>query len=69
MNPRRFHRMLIVLPVVLALISVPSAASASDHRVVKASDDCDQASFDDAIGDGTCVGDGETTFDDFIEWL
>lgn len=32
-------------------------------------DDCDAASFNAAVGPGTCVGDGETTFQEFVAQL
>ncbi len=36
---------------------------------VRILDDCEQHSFDAVIGAGTCVGDGETTFGEFISQL
>jgi plastocyanin len=43
-------------------------ASADPTRVI-AKDDCDPVSFNLAIGAGTCVGGGGTTFGDFIGQL
>jgi plastocyanin len=43
-------------------------ASADPTRVI-AKDDCDAASFNAAVGAGTCVGSGGTTFGDFIGQL
>lgn len=40
-----------------------------DNERIRVQDDCDQATFDAAIGAGTCVGDGDTTFDEFIAEL
>jgi hypothetical protein len=40
-----------------------------DVRVVKMLDDCDPASFNAALGAGTCVGPGKTTFQSFIAEL
>jgi hypothetical protein len=39
---------------------------ARDVRIVQLRDDCDQATFDAAVGPGTCVGDGDTLFADFL---
>lgn len=47
----------------------PSAAGGSDHEKVEIQDDCDPATFNAAVGEGTCVGDGDTTFDELIESL
>src|SRR5712692_6329300 len=58
--------------VVLAMI--PMAASvaliaASDPLVIRVQGPCDPATFNAAIGPGTCVGDGTITFDHFIKEL
>ena len=58
--------------VVVSLLVVAAAAivgkSAVEFRI---RDDCDPATFNAAIGDGTCVKafDGDTTFDEFLEEL
>ncbi len=52
------------------LVTAPMAtAGGGDTERVRLKDDCEQASFNAAIGPGTCVGDGDTTFADFIEQL
>lgn len=54
------------------VLAVPATAQAhSGHRteVIEAQDDCDPATFNAEIGAGTCVGDGDTTFDEFVEEL
>jgi len=57
----------------LAAVVVSAAAAtltADDGvRTVQIRDDCDPATFNAAVGDGTCVGDGDTTFGDFIAEL
>ena len=45
------------------------AVAAKDVRNISIRDDCDQATFDDAIGPGTCIGDGGTTFAEFLAAL
>ena len=52
------------------LVTAPTAAAGGgDTKRVRLLDDCEPASFNAAIGPGTCVGDGDTTFADFIEQL
>jgi plastocyanin len=47
-----------------AVLAGPAAAASGPS--VKMYDDCDPASFDAAIGAGTCVGDGRSTFLEFV---
>jgi hypothetical protein len=54
------------LAVAVCLTLAGPAFGFADHRVVKVTDDCHQATFDAAIGPGTCVGDGRTTFPEFL---
>jgi hypothetical protein len=42
---------------------------ASGVRKVDVRDECDPATFNAAIGPGTCVGDGDVTFEEFLEQL
>jgi hypothetical protein len=53
------------LAVVASLVLAGSALGA-DNREVRIQDDCDQVTFDAAVRPGTCVGDGRTTFADFL---
>jgi plastocyanin len=53
------------ISVVVSLVLAGSAFGA-DQRLVKIQDDCDPATFNAVIGPGTCVGDGRTTFGDFL---
>ena len=55
------------LALVLGLASV--AAAAPGHRTVQILDNCDPASFNEALGDGACVRDGGFTFGKLIEHL
>jgi plastocyanin len=41
----------------------------SKHARVLMKDDCDPTTFNQAVGPGTCVGNGETTFQQFIAEL
>lgn len=54
------------------LLAAPATASAHGGgraAVIESQDDCDPATFDAALGEGSCVGDGDTTFDEFVEEL
>ncbi len=51
------------------LIISPTPSGASAGKSVRMFDDCDVSSFNAAVGPGACVGDGETTFADFIAEL
>jgi plastocyanin len=55
------------LSLVLALAGTVSASKS--QRPVPMLDDCDAASFNAAIGDGTCTKAGDTTFEAFIGQL
>lgn len=46
-----------------------TAANGSDPQHVQMQDDCDPATFNAALGDGACVGDGDTTFGEFFASL
>lgn len=51
------------------LIISPTASDASSGKAVRMFDDCEASSFNTFVGPGTCVGDGETTFGEFIAEL
>jgi plastocyanin len=51
----------------LVLLAAPAGASGGHH--VRFHDDCDPTSFNAAIRPGTCVGHGDTVFDQFIAEL
>jgi plastocyanin len=53
----------------LALVFATSSSAASSSRQVVIRDDCDPATFNAAIGPGTCVKDGSTTFSQFVAQL
>jgi plastocyanin len=74
MESRRVHlkrRLATVAGLAALLLLVPAAGSsaASTTRQVQMLDDCDPATFNAAIGPGTCVKDGTTTFSEFIAKL
>lgn len=57
------------LAALLVLVPVAGASAASATRQVQALDDCDAATFNAALGPGTCVKNGGTTFSEFIAQL
>jgi hypothetical protein len=57
---------LTVLAAVAAIGYTATVHAGPDVRVVQLRDDCDAATFNAAIGPGTCVGDGDTLFADFL---
>jgi hypothetical protein len=55
---------------VVALLSLTAGAGAvQGDKKVRLLDDCDPATFNAVLGDGTCIGNGHTTFAEFIEEL
>ena len=53
-----------------ALTLAPYSAGASKSgNEIRVEDRCEPDSFNDEVGPGTCVGDGETTFEEFAEEL
>ena len=53
----------------VVIIGVAALAVARDFRRVRLQDRCEPESFNAAIGAGTCVGEGNVTFERFIEEL
>lgn len=71
---RRLHGVAVATLSVAALLGGAGAADA--HNVgqrpperVRVQDDCDPETFNEAIGPGTCVGDGGTTFEELVAEL
>ena len=52
---------------VVASLALAGPAFGADQRLVKIQDDCEQVTFDAAVAPGTCVGDGRTTFEAFLQ--
>ncbi len=54
----------------IALLSLTSGAGAIEgDKKFRLLDDCDPTTFNAVLGDGACVGNGHTTFDEFIAEL
>ena len=73
MESRRVQlkRHLATMAAIVALLLVPAAgaSAAGATRQVQMLDDCEPATFNAAIGPGTCIKDGTTTFQAFIGQL
>jgi hypothetical protein len=55
---------------VIALLSLTGGVGAvQGDKKIRLLDDCEPTSFNAVLGDGACVGDGHTTFAEFIEEL
>jgi len=63
-------RLGVILVVILAALGLAAVAVAShDDAQVTMKDDCDAATFNAVVGPGTCVGNGKTTFQNFVAQL
>lgn len=55
---------------VVALLSLTAGAGAvQSDKKIRLLDDCEPISFNAVLGDGACIGNGHTTFAEFIEEL
>jgi plastocyanin len=68
MNKWRVLAMIAIVAVVVLLAAL-GVAGAANPLVVRMTDQCNPATFNAAVGPGTCVGDGTVTFDHFISEL
>lgn len=57
--------------ILTAATTAASAVTSADSRSVEVRmrDECEPISFNAALGDGTCVGDGDVTFDELLATL
>jgi plastocyanin len=66
-------RVLVAVTLVAAAgVGIAGSANANrgnSERTIRIQDDCDPETFNAALGDGACVGDGDTTLDELIEQL
>lgn len=54
----------------IALLALSAGADAiQGDKKIRMYDDCEPTSFNAVLGDGACIGDGHTTFDEFIAEL
>lgn len=73
MKAQRFLVMLTLTASSALLVGLPDTATANrgnDAETIRMLDDCDPKTFNKALDDPTaCVGDGNTTFNEFLEEL
>jgi plastocyanin len=62
-------RLGVICVGIVVMLGWTAAAVGSDDVQVNMKDDCDAATFNAVIGPGTCVGNGKTTFQDFVAQL
>ncbi len=55
--------------LVLVLAFASTAVAGPSHRTVQILDDCDAATFNAALGPGSCTKDGDVTFEEFVGGL
>jgi hypothetical protein len=53
----------------IGMFGASTVVASSGGSLLKARDDCETTSFNAAVGPGTCAGDGDTTFDEFVDDL
>ena len=65
-----FQTVVWVALAAMAMLSLTGNAGAvQGDKKIRLLDDCEPASFNAVLGDGACVGNGHTTFDEFIAEL
>lgn len=65
-----FRRIVWAALSAIALLSLTAGAGAvQGDKKIRLLDDCDPATFNAVLGDGACIGNGHTTFAEFIEEL
>ena len=70
MNRRHFRTTVWTAVAAIALLSLTAGAGAiQGDKKIRLLDDCEPTTFNAVLGDGACVGNGHTTFDEFIAEL
>jgi hypothetical protein len=59
----------MALAAAVTLSFTTRAGAVQGDKKIRLLDDCEPVSFNAVLGDGTCIGNGHTTFDEFIEEL
>lgn len=65
-----FQTVVLVVLAALTTVSLTTRTGAfQGDKKVRLLDDCDPVTFNAVLGDGACIGNGHTTFDEFIAEL
>jgi hypothetical protein len=59
----------IALAAAITLSLTTRAGAVQGDKKIRLLDDCEPVSFNEALGDGACIGNGHTTFDEFLAEL
>lgn len=66
----KFRTVVLAVVGAVALLSLTAGAGAvQSDKKIRMYDDCEPTSFNAVLGDGACIGNGHTTFDEFIAEL
>ena len=63
------HAVVWLALAAMATLSLTTHAAVQGDKKIRLLDDCEPASFNAVLGDGACIGNGHTTFDEFIAEL
>jgi hypothetical protein len=63
------HAVVWLALAAMATVSLTTHAAVQGDKKIRLLDDCEPASFNAVLGDGACIGNGHTTFDEFIAEL
>lgn len=63
------HAVVWLALAAMATLSLTTNAAVQGDKKIRLLDDCEPVSFNAVLGEGACVGNGHTTFDEFIAEL
>lgn len=63
------HAVVWLALAAMATLSLTTNAAVQGDKKIRLLDDCEPVSFNAVLGDGACIGNGHTTFDEFIAEL
>lgn len=63
------HAVVWLALAAIATLSLTTHAAVQGDKKIRLLDDCEPVSFNAVLGDGACIGNGHTTFDEFIAEL
>lgn len=63
------HSVVWLALAAMATLSLTTNAAVQGDKKIRLLDDCEPVSFNAVLGEGTCIGNGHTTFEEFIAEL